>query len=146
MKKIVIFDFNRTLYNPDSNALVKKTRWILHILHRRGFSLFLVSRAVSSRYELIKQLGLESYFSNVVLAREKNLRLFERLTPVANVDRTSSYVVGDRVEQEILIGNALGLRTIWFASGLFASQRPKNRAQQPMHTVYELPDVLSIIR
>lgn len=146
MKKSVIFDFNRTLYNPDSNTLAKKTRWVLHILRRRGFSLFLVSRAAPSRYELIKHLGLETYFAKVVLAREKNLRLFERLTPAASVDRASSFVVGDRVRHEILIGNALGLHTIWFSSGLFASQKPRNKAEQPIHTVYELSEVLSIIR
>ena len=62
MKKIIIFDFNRTLYDPDQQCLVADARLVLQALRERGFSLCLISRAAPSRKELITELGLDQYF------------------------------------------------------------------------------------
>ena len=145
MKKIVIFDFNRTMYDPDSKCLVRGARFVLRILLRRGFNLYLISRAGQSRRWLIENLGIKQYFSRIIIAREKSRKDFERIVQSQSIIRSSSFVVGDRVRKEISIGNALGLQTIWVRAGKFANELPRKIIERPTHTVAELRDVLRIV-
>lgn len=145
MKKIIIFDFNRTLYDPDNNCLIYGARFVLRTLIRRGFLLYLVSRREKSRKELIENLGLEKYFSQVVIAKEKSKKDFQRITTGVAINLNLSFVVGDRVREEICIGNSLGMRTVWVMAGKFAHEKPKKKIEQPTYTVPTLRDVLSVI-
>lgn len=144
MKRIVIFDFNRTLYDPDTARLVPGVRFVLRILLRRGFSLCLISRAGRPRKELIRGLGIEKYFLRVIAAKEKSVRDFERMVPQVAM-RRGCFVVGDRVKKEIRIGNSLGFRTVWVKSGKFADELPKAKVERPTYRVNTLRDVLSVI-
>src|SRR3989344_4974661 len=141
MKKIIIFDFNRTIYDPDNNCLISGAKFVLRTLLRRGFSLYLISRAEKSRKQLIKNLGIGKYFSRIIIAKEKSRRDFERITAPMAVCRSSSFVVGDRVRKEICIGNLLGLQTIWLKSGKFADEKPREKNEKPAHIVSFLREI-----
>ena len=144
MKKIVIFDLNRTLYDPDTACLVPGARFVLRVLLRRGFSLCLVSRAGRSRKKLIRELGIRKYFLRIVVSKEKGAKDFVRMVPRPAV-RRACFVVGDRVRKEIRIGNALGFRTVWVQSGKFAAERPRLKMERPTYRVRTLRDVLSVV-
>lgn len=145
MKKIVIFDFNRTIYDPDNDRLILGARFVLRILLRRGFLLYLLSRAGKSRRELIKNLGIGQYFSRIVVAEEKSKKDFEKIITRKFVKRSLSFVVGDRVRKEISIGNSLGLQTIWLKTGKFANEKPRKKIERPTYVVRTLRDILSVI-
>ena len=53
-------------------------------------------------------------------------------------------VVGDRLKKEIKIGNKLGMKTIWFQSGKFASELPETEEEKPVHIITHLLEVLEI--
>jgi len=145
MKKIIIFDFNRTIYDPDSDCLISGARFVLRTLLRRGFSLCLISRAGKSRKELIENLGIGQYFARVIIAREKSKKDFERIAAPMAINRNLSFVVGDRVSKEIRIGNSLGLQTIWLKSGKFANEKPRTKVERPTYTICTLREVLSVV-
>ncbi len=145
MERVIIFDFNRTIYDPDSDKLVAGAKFVLRTLLRRGFKLFLISRAQKSRRELINKLGLDEYFVRVVVTSDKNRGDFERFLS-KKTDLSSSFIVGDRVRGEIAIGNKLNLQTVWVRSGKFADELPRSDIENPTYTVKELRDVLGIIR
>ena len=145
MKKIIIFDFNRTIYDPDDNCLIPGARFVLRTLLRRGFSLYLVSRAGQSRKDLIEKLAIKKYFSRIIVAEEKSKKDFERIVTPKMINRRASFVVGDRVRKEIRISNSLGLQTIWFRAGKFADEKPRKKIEQPTYIVRTLPDVLLLV-
>jgi FMN phosphatase YigB (HAD superfamily) len=146
MKKqnIIIFDFNRTLYDPDMRILIKDAEQVVKKTAQH-YKLGLVSAAVSSRIELIKELGLDTYFSKVVVSKSKNKTDFEAIIEQLHADRKKSYVIGDRIKGEIIIGNQLDLQTIWFRAGKFADEVPESRVEQPKYTITKLKDVLKIV-
>lgn len=144
MKHIIIFDFNRTLYDPESKTLVRNTQLVLRILLRRGFTLYLVSRADGSRDKLIDDLGLGQYFARITFTSNKSTQDIQDIIAPEDIDCSSSFVVGDRVRQEIAFGNMLGLQTIWVRSGKFSDEFPRTVMEQPTHSVNALIDVLSI--
>lgn len=145
MKKIIIFDFNRTIYDPDNGCLISGARLVFRTLFRRGFSLYLVSRAGKSRTELIKNLRIGQYFSRVIIAKEKGKKDFERIVAPRAVERSLSFVIGDRTRKEISIGNSLGLQTVWLKAGKFANEKPRKKIERPTYTVGTLREILSIV-
>ncbi|MDP2704316.1 MAG: HAD hydrolase-like protein [bacterium] len=142
-KRIIIFDFNRTLYDPNTDSLVSGA---LQVLQRfsLAFSLYLLSTDSPSRLFCIKDLGIERYFKKIVLVPEKSIPVFEFLARFADIP--SSYVVGDRVRSEIRMGKTVGFQTIWVQSGKFSEETPRTATEQPDHTVSSLLEILSLIR
>lgn len=145
-KRIIIFDFNRTLYDPEADVLLPAARRVLAVLRRRGFSLFLVSRASNSREALIDNLGIRHYFEKIIISSRKSLDDFCSLLVGQPVDDINSFVVGDRVREEINFGNRLGLNTIWLQRGQFAQELPQTVDQEPNHTIKNLREILKIVR
>ncbi|MDZ4247893.1 MAG: HAD hydrolase-like protein [Patescibacteria group bacterium] len=141
---IIIFDFNRTLYDPDSARLVPGTLKVLGELQGRGCVLYLISRGGPDRARLIRKLGLESVFAGIKVTERKNLRDFRAIAkrhPTASI-----YVVGDRPSQEIRLGNRLGFRTIRFLRGKFSREIPRSDDERADLTIDLLTELTDIVR
>ena len=115
--KTIIFDFNRTIFDPDSGALATGAKKVLRTLQTRGFALLLLSRKERGRKERVRTLDIERNFLGVYFVDEKTSQEFQRLFAAHSVSIPESYVIGDRLEEEIAIGNEFGLRTIWIKHG-----------------------------
>lgn len=146
MRKMVIFDFNRTIYDPEKKRLLPKVRFVLRILIKRGFSLYLVSRAENSRRKLIKSLDLQKYFRQIITCQEKGLEDFKKIANRRTIDQQNSFVIGDRVKEEIRFGNFLGLKTVWLKVGKFSEEKPKLKIEIPKFTVERLEKILEFIK
>ena len=144
MKKIIIFDFNRTLYDPDNNCLIFGARFVLRVLVRRGFLLYVVSSARQSRRQCIDDLGIGQYFAQIIITKEKCKKDFQKIIAREVIDRNLSFVIGDRVRKEISIGNTLGMQTIWVKAGKFSHEEPRRKIEQPTYIVRTLRDILSV--
>lgn len=145
MEKIIIFDFNRTLYDPDTLSLVPRVKFVLRALARRGFILFLVSRAEQSRMSAIDRSGIGRYFSAITISDTKDEGDFRSIIRNRTVDLKNSFVVGDRIGDEIKIGNVLGFKTIRIKAGKFSNEMPQAAGETPMYTVNELKEILKVI-
>lgn len=143
MKKIIIFDFTRTIYDPGNDWIIPGTRFVLRTLLRRGFTLYLVSSAGRSRKKWIANL-IGEYFSKLIVKQEKAQKDFERLVTQKNVNKGKSFVVGDRRDIEISIGNSLGVQTIWIKTDNSISRKPMRKIERPTHMVKTLREVLSV--
>ncbi|MDA2922172.1 HAD hydrolase-like protein [Patescibacteria group bacterium AH-259-L07] len=145
MKRIIIFDFNRTLYDPDTNMLVPDAKFVLCTLLERKFALYLISHAARSRKKLISTIGIRPYFTNIVITREKSKKNFKKIVQQKMINREQSFIIGDRIRKEIVVGNNLGLQTIWVRIGKFADEYPREENEQPTYTVGTLKGILKII-
>jgi FMN phosphatase YigB (HAD superfamily) len=144
MKKAIIFDFKRTIYDPDLGQLMPGTRSVLTSLKKKGYRLFLISHG-SYPQTLIKNLGIASYFEEIVVTPDKSVEDFRKLVAKHRLDPKSSFVVGDRVKGEIKMGNQLGLISIWLKKGLFASEEPSERQEKPDFIISTLKDILKLV-
>ncbi|OGY27412.1 MAG: hypothetical protein A3F33_01360 [Candidatus Woykebacteria bacterium RIFCSPHIGHO2_12_FULL_43_10] len=142
MTKIVIFDFFRTLYDPDNDALLEGATQVLEGLKKRGFELFIVSHGAGRKEEL-QSLGIDHFFKDVVVTTEKTEKDFLKVIP-EGTDKTNSFVIGDRVRYEIKIGNILGFQTIWLKLGKFSVEKPQSNEEKPDFTILSLKEILKI--
>jgi FMN phosphatase YigB (HAD superfamily) len=136
----IIFDFNRTLYNPDQGMLIPGAELVLQELTRRKFKLCLISYGTKEKRKLIHNLGIEKYFDRIIVTPKKSIEDFKQC-----FGKEAGIVVGDRVKEEICIGNMLGAKTIWVQSGKYGVEVPEIKEEQPTHTVQDIQEVLTLV-
>lgn len=145
MNKIIIFDFNRTLYDPEAERLMYGVRPLLRRLRTMRFTVILVTTVQPSRIQRIRHLGLFDLCEEVVTVSHKSARPFRRLIITYQADVSRSFVVGDRVRQEIRLGNRCGLQTIWLKRGRFRLEEPQSGEEIPQFTIRDLRQLLPIL-
>ncbi|MBI5457227.1 HAD hydrolase-like protein [Candidatus Kaiserbacteria bacterium] len=141
----VIFDFNRTIYDPETGGMLSGARAVLDTLRARAVPLYLVSKADESRPQLLEELGVKDFFTESFFVERKDPTLFFEILRRADVHPKQMYVVGDHLHKEIRCGNQCGMRTIWLKRGKFADLEPAIEADHPWKTVGEMDEVLGLI-
>ncbi len=131
----IIFDYNRTLFNPDSGELYPGVIELLETLTQK-YQLFLITRNEPGRSDTIATLGIAKYFQKIAFVEEKTTDIFQRITD----GNQRVIVIGDRLQDEIQIGNTLSFPTIHVEQGEVG---PPNIV--PTHRVKTIQEVRTIL-
>src|SRR3989344_1083266 len=123
--KAAIIDFNRTLWNPETNDYIPNTRELLQTLKDKGLKLALVSFKENYAERLKLIIPLTSFFDIVKIVDEKTSLVFKEIITDFNATTTETLVIGDKISDEIKIGNLLGMTTIRLKSGKYAEEEPQ---------------------
>lgn len=149
--KLVIFDWGRTLYDPETNALFAETRSTLEYLKERGYALAIVALATAGqakiieRQEIIKQEKLEPFFDSIKFAVADKGAMYVTTLQEQHVKPADTTIVDDRVTRGIAWGVAHGCRTIWVQSGKFAHELPTLETGNPNFTVTSIGELRTIL-
>lgn len=141
--KGMIFDFMRTLYDPETDSLVEGVYELLDTLHKKDWYIVLISRNEGQRDQLLDKYGIRKYFDEVYFVPEKTQKLFNHI--VECMGQREIYVVGDRIYDEIYFGNQSGCKTIWFRSGKFYDDTPRNEQEEPWKIIEKFSDIARVI-
>lgn len=136
----IIFDYNRTIFDPEADNLYPGVLDVLRRLSEK-YELFLVSRNEPARKKRFEKLNIKSYFQKIIFVDKKSKQLFKEIAG----DTKDVLVVGDSIGDEIKIGNQLGLVTVRFKKGKFALKIPKDTdesAQFEITDIYELENII----
>lgn len=140
----VIFDWKRTLYDPETKQLIDGALDLLDFLKQQGVQVVLIGKGSDDMYGEVERLGITPYFDQIIF-REAS-KDTSQFTPFIDKNRPEqTIVIGDRARGEIAIGNELGATTIWIRQGKFSSELPIGTVQQPVHTVSSLRDAYKIL-
>ncbi len=141
--KAVILDFNRTLFDPDTNQLFPESFSLLQELKNKNFDLALISIGAENREEQIKPIS--SFFKIIKIVKEKNAKDFLEIVQELKSSPQEFLVIGDRVRGEIKIGNSLGMKTIWIRWGKFSSELPL-LGEEPDLTLNNLSELITFLK
>lgn len=133
----IIFDYNRTLFNPESGKLYPGTIELLKMLYKK-YQLFLITKNEPGRDQKITEFGIKEYFQDIAFVDKKTIEIFKKLVN----ESESVMVVGDRVKDEIKIGNKLGYTTVWIRQGKFAKEYPVFPEECPDYAIFNLNELL----
>ena len=142
MKGLIIVDFNRTLYNTESNSLFAGVQEFLAD-YSQQYILALIGKGDDKRAHLIDELNIKKYFKYVLLKEEKEEADFSEC--VTRFGAHNAWSIGDRIKKEIVLSNRAGLKTIWFRNGKFASELPEKAEEKPTFVVHSFHEIRSII-
>ncbi len=140
MIKAIIFDYYRTVYIPDEGIPIA-TQNLVRELKEQGIILAVITRNESAK----KNIPFDPFFSFFSFIKtvegDKTEEDFREVMKQIKVKDEEILVVGDRIKKEIIIGNKLGLKTVWLKKGLYATEIPKTKAEEPWKTIEDLQDI-----
>jgi len=133
----IIFDYNRTLFNPDAGSVFPGVFQLLKTLSAKH-ELFLITLNKPERKDSSAIQDMKPYFREVIFVERKTVTAFKEIAG----DDAKVIVIGDRFEEEIQIGMQLGFITIHVQP-----QKPfYKKSKTPTFRVAEIQQVLSIIK
>ena len=143
----IIFDFNRTLYDPENDRMTEGAIPLLENLSDLGYKLCLLSKKTSpKRRELISQLGLDKYFMDIqVVEGSKTEVRLQQCADAMSLFPKNIIFVSDRAQTDIPLGNKFGIRTVWYKSGKFANDLPRQESEKPNIIISKLDQVLKYV-
>ena len=136
----IIFDYNRTIFDPDTDNVYPGVLELLQRLSARH-ELVLVSRNEPARKKRIEELTITNYFQKIVFVNEKSKQLFKEIAG----NEKKVMVVGDSISDEITIGNQLGLITVRLKKGKFAVEIPKDNNELARYEITDINELENII-
>ena len=100
--------------------------------------------------ERLEKLGLLKYIDLVIASAEEgvakpDLRIFQIALGRANCKPEKALMVGDRIDNDIVPANKIGMKTIWIKQGFGKYCEPKTEKEQPDYTVKNLNELISIL-
>lgn len=135
----IIFDYNRTLFNPKTAALYEGVSELLGFLAGKH-TLYLVSRYEPGRSDKLDALGIRHHFQEALFVEKKTLQIFARIAEGS----AQTIVVGDRLQEEIALGSKLGLTTIWLQQEKLSPDTSTHETK-PTYTIRDIRDISNIL-
>lgn len=140
----IIFDWKRTLYNPDTAELIEGAKELLKFAKSKTSSLILIGKGAQEMHDEVKRLGVKEYFSDIIFQEgKKDPEDFKKFISKNNPKHT--IFIGDRVRSELAVGNLLGATTIWVKNGKFEDELPETENQNCDYEAANLNECLKIL-
>ncbi|EKE15794.1 MAG: hypothetical protein ACD_11C00105G0019 [uncultured bacterium] len=137
----IIFDYNRTIFDPDTDNLYAGVFDLLKNLSKKH-ELFLISRNEPGRKNRMMEIGISEFFRKAIFIEMKSKKIFKELVG----ENELALVVGDSIKDEIRIGNKLGFVTIRVKIGKFSRQISMDKSEVAKHNVYSIVELEKIIK
>lgn len=148
MTKLLIFDWGRTLYDPDTKDVFPGVPEILKELHSR-YKLAIVCLATDGdterRMQVIRESGIEDLFSRILMAQEGKDELYEQVLSELSYSPEQAIIVDDRTIRGIRWGNKHHATTIWMKRSKFSEEVPTEETGQPVHVITDIREIVTIL-
>jgi FMN phosphatase YigB (HAD superfamily) len=149
--KLIIFDWGRTLYDPETGALFPETKPLLTYLQEREYTLAIVALAtagqskIDERLEIIKNENLSQYFVSIKFAVEDKDKMYVETLHELEVKPGDVVIVDDRVQRGVRWGNENGHTTVWVKRGKFAHEVPDDTTGEPTYIISSIGELGKIL-
>ncbi len=138
MIKGIIFDFMRTLYDPEKGRLFSGALPLLKVFKEWGLKLGLISFGGQEKRMLIESLNLGGAVDWCQVVLEKTPSVFSHFRKAFHLKAEEVLVVGDLVNQEIAVGKSLGMKTAWIKTRWSLEDSPSVKPDFVVTSVREL--------
>lgn len=159
--KLIIFDLDDTIFdttgqlngsyeNLESIKIFPGMKKVLNNLKEKGVILSLVSTGnCDIQKRKIEILKIESFFDDILFCEhpQKKINLFKKIIQKYSLKNSRNiFVVGDRIDREIMFGNMLGCITIRILQGRWKDLKPENNYQIPTFTAKTIKELNKILK
>lgn len=137
----IIFDYNRTIFNPETLDLYEGVLELLTDLAKEH-ELYLVSVNEAGREEKMKKFGIDIFFKKALFVNSKTVEVFEEIA----FKGEKVFVVGDNINSEIKTGNQMNFSTVLVKQGKFSNLLPIMKDHKPKHTINDIRELKTLIK
>ena len=138
------------MMNSEYEILYSDVHSTLAALLQKGYKLGIIANQKFGTAECLKAWSLRQYFDVIAASAEigyakPDKKIFEKAFELAKCTAEESVMVGDRLDNDIIPANALGMKTVWLKSGLAKYQSAELGNGLADYQIYKLSELLSIL-
>ena len=135
-------------YRNQLEVLYPDAPQVLEALCQR-YELGIIANQADGLRKRLDGWGILRYFTHIVSSfdakiTKPDIRIFEYALNAASCPPESAFMIGDRLDNDIIPAKAAGMKTIWIKQGFGALQQASCDADMPDHTVEGLSELLNI--
>ena len=138
--KIPAWRHDLEILYPDAKEVLQKLR--------QKYKLGIIANQDYGTEKRLIDFGIRPYIDLVIASAEEgfekpDLRIFKLAFDRVNCKPEEAVMVGDRLDNDIIPANKIGMTTVWIKQGFGGVAEPKSKDEQPDYTVDNLNELLS---
>lgn len=135
-------------WRHDLEILYPDVREILQRLGKK-YKLGIIANQDFGTEKRLTAFGIRQYFDLVTASAEEgvakpDLRIFQITLDRANCNPEEAVMIGDRIDNDILPANKIGMKTVWIKQGFGSYAAPKEIEEQPNCIINNLNELLTL--
>ena len=135
---------------PDAKSVLQKLSWKTGGKYKIG----IIANQNPGSKERLESFGILEYIDLIVASAEEgcakpDIKIFEIVLSRAGVQASDSVMIGDRIDNDIIPANEIGMKTVWVKQGYgkywsFSNDPESRKAEKADFEVDELSGLLKI--
>ena len=143
------YSLKKAPWNSDDEFVYPEAKSCLSELSEHYKIGIIANQNFGSR-ERLDKLGLLKYIDLVIASAEEgvakpDLTIFQIALDRANCKPEEAVMVGDRIDNDIIPANKIGMITVWIKQGFGGLSDPKQTIEQPDYTIHDLNELLNLL-
>ena len=144
------YSLKKAPWNNDDEFVYPEAENCLSELGKR-YKIGIIANQKLGSEQRLEKLGLLRYIDLVIASAEEgvakpDLRIFQIALERANCKPEEAIMVGDRIDNDIIPANKIGMITVWIKQGFGGYAEPKEPEELPDYTVTSLVEITGLFR
>lgn len=144
------FGLKKTPWHKEDERLYPEAAECLECLHKH-YKIGIIANQSAGSEERLERFGIRKYIDIVVASAEEGVakpdkRIFEIALKRADCKRSKAAMIGDRLDNDIVPANELGMYTIWVKQGNWFYATPKEPLEYPDWTIWNLNELKELVK
>ena len=148
-KALEAYGLKTVPWNSDDEFVYPETENCLSELSKH-YKIGIIANQNLGSEERLEKLGLLKHIDLVIASAEEgvakpDLRIFQIALDRANCKPEEAVMVGDRIDNDIIPANKIGMTTVWIKQGFGGYAELKEIEEHPDYTINNLNDLLNLL-
>ena len=148
-KALEAYGLKMAPWNSDDEFVYPEAKKCLSELSKH-YKIGIIANQNLGSEERLEKLGLLKHIDLVIASAEEgvakpDLRIFQIALDRANCKPEEAVMVGDRIDNDIIPANKIGMTTVWIKHGFGGYAELKEIEEHPDYTINNLNDLLNLL-
>ena len=137
-------------WRHDLEVLYPDTKELLQRLSQK-YKIGIIANQDFGTEQRLTDFNVHQYINHVIASAEEgvakpDLRIFQIALARADCKPEEAIMVGDRLDNDIIPANKIGMTTVWIKQGFGSYAEPKTVEEQPDYIVNNLAEITELFR
>lgn len=148
-KALEEYSLKKAIWNSDDEFVYPEAENGLSELSKH-YKIGIIANQNLGSEERLDKLGLLKYIDLVIASADEgvakpDLRIFQIALARADCKPEEAVMVGDRIDNDIIPANKIGMKTVWIRQGFGGLAKPQTAVETPNYTINNLNELFEII-
>ena len=144
------YGVNVPAWRHDLEVLYPDTKELLQRLSQK-YKIGIIANQDFGTEQRLTDFNVHQYINLVIASAEEgvakpDLRIFQIALARADCKPEEAIMVGDRIDNDIIPANKIGMTTVWIKQGFGSYAEPKTVEEQPDYIVNSLAEITEVFR